>query len=47
MADKVDVTVLVVDDEAANLESLERIFDREGMRVLTAASGQKAPELCR
>jgi DNA-binding NtrC family response regulator len=47
MADKLDVTVLVVDDEAANLESLQRIFDREGMRVLTASSGQKALELCR
>ena len=29
-------TVLVVDDEPSNLESLEKIFQREGMRVLTA-----------
>jgi DNA-binding NtrC family response regulator len=47
VADKTDITVLVVDDEAANVESLERIFVREGMRVLTAQSGQKALELCR
>jgi two-component system response regulator HydG len=47
VADKTDITVLVIDDEAANVESLERIFDREGMRVLTATSGQKALDLCR
>ena len=47
MADKTDITVLVIDDETANVESLERIFDREGMRVLTATSGQKALALCR
>jgi two-component system response regulator HydG len=47
VADKTDITVLVIDDETANVESLERIFDREGMRVLTATSGQKALELCR
>jgi DNA-binding NtrC family response regulator len=47
MTDKTDITILVVDDETANLESLQRIFDREGMRVLTASSGQKALELCR
>jgi DNA-binding NtrC family response regulator len=42
-----DITVLVVDDEAANLESLERIFAREGMRVFVASGGQKALEICR
>jgi DNA-binding NtrC family response regulator len=47
VADKTDITVLVIDDESANVESLQRIFDREGMRVLTATSGQKALELCR
>src|SRR5512140_1123485 len=35
-------TVLVVDDEQANLDSLERIFAREGYRVLLASSGQAA-----
>ncbi len=46
-ADKIDMTVLVVDDEVANLESLQRIFEREGMRALTATSAQKALEICR
>ncbi|MCA9598580.1 MAG: sigma-54-dependent Fis family transcriptional regulator [Myxococcales bacterium] len=36
-----DVTVLVVDDEASNLTSLQKIFQREGMRVF-AADGAKA-----
>jgi two-component system response regulator HydG len=40
-------TVLVVDDERENLEALERIFAREGFRVLTADSGRRALELCR
>ncbi len=40
-------TVLVVDDEAGNRESLERIFVREGYRVLTADSGRKALDVCR
>ncbi|MET0283559.1 MAG: sigma-54 dependent transcriptional regulator [Polyangiales bacterium] len=47
MANEPDITVLVVDDEAANLESLERIFAREGMRVFVASGGQKALEICR
>jgi DNA-binding NtrC family response regulator len=42
-----DATVLIVDDEVANLESLERIFVREGMRVFVASGGQKALEICR
>jgi two-component system response regulator HydG len=41
------VTVLVVDDEAGNRESLEKIFQREGMRVLTCDSGRAALDLCR
>jgi two-component system response regulator HydG len=40
-------TVLLVDDEQANLDSLERIFSREGYRVLLAASGQAALEMLR
>jgi RHS repeat-associated protein len=31
-----EITVLVVDDEPSNVESLEKIFSKEGMRVLTA-----------
>lgn len=42
-----ETTLLVVDDEASNVESLERIFAREGYRVLTADSGKRALELCR
>ncbi|HEX9622295.1 MAG TPA: response regulator, partial [Polyangiaceae bacterium] len=42
-----DLTVLVVDDEPSNLESLERIFQREGMRVLTADSAKQALALAR
>ncbi len=41
------VTVLVVDDEPANLASLERIFRREGMRVLCADGARAALELAR
>jgi DNA-binding NtrC family response regulator len=40
-------TVLVVDDEASNLQSLERIFAKEGFRVLTAGTGREALDLCR
>ncbi len=40
-------TLLVVDDEAANLESLEKIFQKEGFRVLTAANGRDALDVCR
>ena len=36
--------LLVVDDEQANLDSLERIFSREGYRVLLAGSGATAVE---
>jgi DNA-binding NtrC family response regulator len=42
-----DVTVLVVDDEAGNLTSLNKIFQREGMRVFTAESAKQALELAR
>lgn len=40
-------TVLVVDDEASNVASLERIFKREDMRVLTASGAKAALELVR
>ena len=40
-------TVLVVDDEASNLASLERIFRREGMRVFTANGAREALERVR
>ena len=42
-----DLTVLVVDDEASNLASLEKIFQREGMRVLTADGAKSALEIVR
>jgi DNA-binding NtrC family response regulator len=42
-----DITVLVVDDEASNLASLEKIFQREGMRVFTADGARAALELVR
>ncbi len=41
------VTVLVVDDERGNVESLEKIFAREGMRVLTAFDAKQALEVVR
>jgi two-component system response regulator HydG len=41
------VTVLVVDDERSNVESLEKIFQREGMRVLSAPDAKHALELVR
>src|SRR3954470_6620844 len=40
-------TVLVVDDEPSNLASIEKIFQRDGMRVLTADGAKAALELCR
>jgi two-component system response regulator HydG len=42
-----ETTVLVVDDEASNLESLRRIFEREGFRVLVADGGRTALDVCR
>jgi two-component system response regulator HydG len=41
------VTVLVVDDEPSNVESLRKIFEREGMRVLTADGPKNALEQIR
>ena len=41
------ITVLVVDDERSNIESLEKIFQREGMRVLSAPDARRALEQVR
>jgi DNA-binding NtrC family response regulator len=40
-------TVLVVDDEASNLASLQKIFEREKMRVLVADGAKTALDLVR
>jgi two-component system response regulator HydG len=39
--------VLIVDDETSNLESLGKIFEREGWRVAPASSGAAALEVLR
>ena len=41
------ITVLVVDDERSNVESLEKIFVREGVRVLSAHDAKHALETVR
>jgi len=46
-ARRVTPLVLIVDDERPNLESLEKIFSREGWRVALAASGAEALEALR
>jgi len=43
----VTTTVLVVDDDLANLESVCRIFQKEGVATLSAPDGSKALELLR
>ena len=45
--DRDAITVLVVDDERSNVESLEKIFAREGMRVKTAHDARHALEVLR
>jgi two-component system, NtrC family, response regulator HydG len=40
-------TILVVDDDRANLDSVARIFQREGLETLTASNGTEALELLR
>jgi two-component system response regulator HydG len=40
-------TLLIVDDEPSNVASLQKIFQREGIRVLTADSAKPALELVR
>jgi two-component system, NtrC family, response regulator HydG len=42
-----DATVLVVDDEQGIVDSLVRIFSREGYQVLTAPEGRQALDLLR
>jgi DNA-binding NtrC family response regulator len=42
-----EVSVLVVDDEPSNLTSLQKIFQREGMRVFTAEGARQALDLAR
>src|SRR6478672_2488738 len=39
--------LLVVDDEQANLDSLVRLFPKEGFRTLGAANGAEALEVLR
>ena len=39
--------LLIVDDEEANLQSLRRIFDREGLEIYTAPDGQTGLQVCR
>src|SRR5262245_65892165 len=41
------MTVLVVDDERSNVESLEKIFQRESIRVLVAYDAKHALEQVR
>jgi len=42
-----EITVLVVDDEPSNLTSLQKIFQREGMRVFAAENGKAALDVVR
>lgn len=42
-----EATVLVVDDDRANLESVARIFQHESISTLSAGSGKEALELLR
>ena len=42
-----DATVLVVDDDRANLESVARIFQHESMQTLSASGGKEALEMLR
>ena len=41
------ITVLVVDDEPSNLTSIEKIFQRDGMMVLTAHNAREALDILR
>ena len=40
-------TILLVDDEVAHLKTLERVFNKEGYEVLTAAGGEEALDIIR
>ena len=45
--DRPAATLLLVDDEASNLESLERIFLKEGLDVLRVGTGKEALDIIR
>jgi two-component system response regulator HydG len=42
-----NATLLIIDDEESNLRSLEKIFAREGYKVLTAPAGKEGLDLLR
>jgi len=42
-----EISLLIVDDDRSNLESLKKIFSKEGFRVLSALSGKEALDLLR
>ncbi|MBN2804244.1 MAG: sigma-54-dependent Fis family transcriptional regulator [Deltaproteobacteria bacterium] len=39
--------LLIVDDDKNNLLALSKVFDKEGLNVITALSGKEALEICR
>jgi DNA-binding NtrC family response regulator len=47
VADTPESTVLLVEDDRSNLESLERLFAREGYRVLTSSDAKTALDVMR
>ena len=44
---QVKPTLLVVDDDESNLESIEGVFAKEGYEILLASGGRDALELVR
>ena len=46
-ADEPKPTLLIVEDERSNLASLDRIFQREGYRTLSAEDARAGLEICR
>ncbi len=42
-----EATVLIVEDDASNRTSLEKIFKREGFRIFAAEEGKAALDICR
>lgn len=42
-----EIAILIVDDEESNLTSLSKIFEKEGLRVLTANGAKRALEVLR
>lgn len=40
-------TIMIVDDEHNILRALERIFNRDGLKVVTATSGEEGLNICR